>query len=46
MLFAGLSNIFNTRNVSGYTYSADFSQAMLTHFQQCILYFGLVKTWQ
>ena len=46
VLFAGLSNIFNTRNVSGYTYSANFSQATPTHFQQRILYFGLVKTWQ
>ncbi len=46
VLFAVLSNVFNTENVSGYTYSADYQQATPTLFQRRLLYFGLVKTWQ
>ena len=46
VLFAALSNVFNTRNVSRYAYSADFSQATPEYFQRRLLYFGLVKTWQ
>ncbi|HEX8657186.1 MAG TPA: TonB-dependent receptor [Hymenobacter sp.] len=46
VLFAVLSNVFNTENVSGYTYSADYRQATPTLFQRRLLYFGLVKTWQ
>ena len=46
VLFAVLGNVFNTKNVSGYTYSADYQQTAPTLFQRRLLYFGLVKTWQ
>ena len=46
MLFAVLGNVFNTKNVSGYTYSADYQQTAPTLFQRRLLHFGLVKTWQ
>ncbi|HEX8329531.1 MAG TPA: TonB-dependent receptor [Hymenobacter sp.] len=46
VLFAVLSNVFNTENVSGYAYSADYQQATPVFFQKRLLYFGLVKTWQ
>ena len=46
VLFAVLSNVFNTKNVSGYTYPADYQQTAPTLFQRRLLYFGLVKTWQ
>ena len=46
VLFAVLSNVFNTENVSGYTYSADYQQTAPTLFQRRLFYSGLVKTWQ
>lgn len=46
VLFTALRNVFNSKNVSGYTYSADYRQATPTLFQRRLLYFGLVKTWQ
>ncbi|MBC8081915.1 MAG: carboxypeptidase-like regulatory domain-containing protein [Hymenobacter sp.] len=46
VLYAVCSNILNTRNVSGYAYSADYSQTQPEYFQRRLLYFGVVKTWQ
>jgi|GEM_PF-814102 len=46
VLYAVCSNIFNTRNVSGYSYTADYAQALPEYFQRRLLYFGLVKSWQ
>ncbi|UYZ61675.1 TonB-dependent receptor [Hymenobacter weizhouensis] len=46
VLYAVLSNVLNTRNVSRYTYSPDYTQATPVYFQRRLLYFGLVKTWQ
>ena len=46
VLFAVLSNVFNTKNVSSYVYSADYQRANSVLFQRRLLYFGLVKTWQ
>lgn len=46
VLYASLNNIFNTLNVSRYTYSSDYSRARPEYFQRRLLYFGLVKTWQ
>ena len=37
VLFAVLSNVFNTENVSGYTYSAYYQQAAPTFFQRRLL---------
>ena len=44
--YASLNNVFNTLNVSRYTYPADYSRANPEYFQRRLLYFGLVKTWQ
>lgn len=46
VLYAVCSNLLNTRNVSGYAYTAGYTQAVPEYFQRRLLYFGLVKTWQ
>jgi hypothetical protein len=46
VVYAVCSNVFNTRNLSGYTYSADYTQTSPEYFQRHLLYCGLVKTWQ
>ncbi|UOG75600.1 carboxypeptidase-like regulatory domain-containing protein [Hymenobacter tibetensis] len=46
VLYAVCSNILNIRNVSGYSYTPDYTQALPNYFQRRLLYFGVVKTWQ
>jgi hypothetical protein len=46
VVYAVCSNILNTRNVSGYAYTSDYTQALPQYFQRRLLYFGVVKTWQ
>jgi hypothetical protein len=46
VLYAVLSNVLNTRNVSSYSYSADYTQTNPEYFQRRFLYFGAVLTLQ
>ena len=46
VLFATCGNLFDTRTVSRYAYSADYTQAVPEYFQRRLVYVGLVKTWQ
>ncbi|MGY2134207.1 TonB-dependent receptor [Hymenobacter sp. HD11105] len=46
VLYVVLSNVLNTRNVSSYSYSTDYSQANPEYFQRRFLYFGAVLTLQ
>ena len=46
VLYAVCRNILNTRNVSGYAYTPDYTQSVPEYFQRRLLYFGVVKTWQ
>jgi hypothetical protein len=46
VLYVVLSNVLNTRNVSRYAYSADYTQASPEYFQRRFLYFGAVVTVQ
>jgi len=46
VLYVVLSNVLNTRNVSSFSYSADYTQANPEYFQRRFLYFGAVLTLQ
>jgi hypothetical protein len=44
LLYATLNNIFNTLNVSAYSYNVDYSVAKPIYFQRRSIYMGLVFT--